>query len=52
MTNLDTLRRTFGKVLIAFLWLHLPVVALGAWFCCNALAPRSWSRPVSRGCVR
>ena len=39
MTNLDTLRRTFGKFLIAFLWLHLPVVALGAWFCGNALGP-------------
>ena len=29
MTNLDTLRQTFGRFLIVFLWLHLPVVALG-----------------------
>ncbi len=38
MTNLDTLRLTFGRFLIAFLWLHLPIIALGAWLADNALA--------------
>ncbi|MGU3361662.1 methyl-accepting chemotaxis protein [Methylobacterium sp. M6A4_1b] len=37
MTNLDTLRQTFGRCLIAFLWLHLPVIALCAWLTGNAL---------------
>jgi methyl-accepting chemotaxis protein len=37
MTNLDSLRQTFGRFLIAFLWLHLPVIALGAWLAGNGL---------------
>ncbi|WP_019906786.1 methyl-accepting chemotaxis protein [Methylobacterium sp. 77] len=40
MTNLETLRQSFSRFLIAFLWLHLPVIALGAWYSGNApMAP-------------
>jgi methyl-accepting chemotaxis protein len=37
MTNLDSLRRTFGRFLIAFFWLPLPIIALGAWVSGNPL---------------
>ncbi|MCJ2036932.1 methyl-accepting chemotaxis protein [Methylobacterium sp. J-068] len=37
MTNLEPLRRTFGRFLIVFLWLHLPVVALAARFSGNPM---------------
>ncbi|MCC0806358.1 chemotaxis protein [Methylobacterium sp. W2] len=36
MTNLETLRRSFSRFLIVLLWLHLPIIGLGAWFSGNA----------------
>jgi len=37
MTNLDTLRQHFGRFLIGFLWLHLPIIALAAWLAGNPM---------------